>query len=131
MQYTLDIEERNEYLQFSARGKRSLESILSITKDVLAACERHKLKNALIDVRKMEGELTTMESYKLSAQHLPAMRNLSVLTHVAVIDCEENRERYTFLETVAVNRGLNIRYFTDPHDGVEWFKPSGMSNKAL
>ena len=122
MNYNLKIENMGDYLLFTATGTRSMDSVLSMTKDVLAACAREKVKKALVDVRAMVGKLTTMEAYDLSDRHFPFMRDRNIIVRLVIVDCEENEARYQFLETVAVNRGLSIRYCNDPQEGAELLK---------
>ena len=122
MQCELEIENKGDYLYVTAKGPRTVDAILSLSKDVLVACEKEKIKKALIDVRMITGRITTIEAYDLSNIHLPSIRDRSVLDRVAVIDLLENKERYHFLETAAVNRGFVILYFNDPNEGAEWLK---------
>ena len=122
MTYNLKIVNRGDYLLLTATGTRSMDSVLSMTKDVLAACAREKVKKALVDVRAMVGKLTTMEAYDLSQHHFPVMRDLNLLVRLVIVDQKENEARYRFLETVAVNRGLSIRYCNDPQEGAELLK---------
>jgi NMD protein affecting ribosome stability and mRNA decay len=122
MNYNLKIESIGDYLLFTATGTRSIDSVVSITKDVLAACAKEKVKKALVDVRAMVGHLTTMEAYDLSDHQFPVMRDRSVLVSVVVVDRKENEARYRFLETVAVNRGFSIRYCNNLQEGAELLK---------
>ena len=122
MTYNLKIENRGDYLLLTATGTRSMDSVLSMTKDVLAACAREKVKEALVDVRAMIGKLTTMEAYDLSQHHFPVMRDLNVIVRLVIVDQKENEARYRFLETVAINRGFNIRYCNNPKEGAELLK---------
>jgi len=122
MNYNLKIEKLGDCLLFTAAGTRSMDSVISMTKDVLAACAREKVKKALIDVRAMTGQLTTMEAYDLSQHHFPVMRDRNILTRVVIADRKENEARYRFLETVAVNRGFSVRYCNNPQEGAELLK---------
>jgi hypothetical protein len=122
MNYNLRIENIGDYLFFTATGTRSIDSVLSMTKDVLAACAREKVKKALVDVRAMLGKLTTVEAYDLSDHHFPVMRDRNVLVRVVIVDRKENEARYRFLETVAVNRGFSVRYSNNPQEGAELLK---------
>jgi len=115
-----EVENRNEYLWISAQGTRSRDSILSLLRDILAACAKEMVKKALIDIRAMKGQLEILEAYNLASKELFAMRDRELLVRAAVVDLKENEQRYRFLETVAVNRGLIMRFFNDPREGIEW-----------
>jgi hypothetical protein len=122
MNYHLKIENIGDYLLFTATGTRSIDSVLSITKDVLAACAREKVKKALVDVRAMVGQLTTMEAYDLSDHQFHVLRDRNVLVSGVLVDRKENEARYRFLETVAVNRGFSIRCCNNLQEGAELLK---------
>lgn len=122
MKYNLKIENTGDYLLFTATGTRSIDSAMSITKDVLAACAREKVKKVLGDVRAMIGKLTTIEAYNLSDHHFPLVRDRNVVTRVVIVDRKDNESRYQFLETVAVNRGYSIRFCNNLQKGAELLK---------
>jgi hypothetical protein len=120
MSYELKTEKKESILWAEAVGTRSVESILSITKDIYKACAENQVKKALIDVRAMAGHLSTMDAYEIPDQHLPKLRDRSVMTQCAIIDAKESEGCFKFFEDVAVNRGFNLRIFTDPDEAVAW-----------
>ncbi len=122
MAYNLIIEEKDGILWATVTGTRSLEAILGISNDILGACAEKKVSKVLIDVRGLEGRLGTMEAYNIPDQYFPRIRDRSVITHTALVDLKEFKHSYGFFENVAVNRGFNLRIFSDPAEAAEWLK---------
>lgn len=122
MNYKLKIKNMGDYLLFTTTGMRSMESVISIAKDVQAACAKEKVNKALVDVRAMVGELSTIDAYDLSEIHFPIIQDRKILKLVVIVDNKENEARYHFLETVAVNRGFPIQYCNNIKEGTELLK---------
>ncbi len=47
----------------------------------------------------------------------------SVCRKLAIIDRAQNDEFNSFFETVCVNRGLRLRFFTDTASAIDWLLP--------
>ena len=106
----------------TATGTRSLETVLAMSKDILKVCVEKRVKKVLMDVRAMEGRLSTLDAYEIPDKHFPKMRDRSVITHLAIIDLKEYEGSYRFFETVAVNRGFMVRIFSDVDKALEWLR---------
>jgi hypothetical protein len=122
MPYDLTIEEKDDVLWVTATGTRSTETILAMSKDILAACAEKKVKKVLIDVRAMEGRLRIMEAYDIVNQSFVKMRDRRVITQAALVDLKEFEHDYRFFENVAVNRYFNLRIFSELDEAVKWLK---------
>ena len=122
MPYDLTIQKKDDVLWISATGTRSFETVLSMSKDVLAACAQEKVKKVLLDVRNLEGRLNTMDAYDIANTHFPQIRDRNVITHIAIVDLKEFENRYMFFENVAVNRGFMLRIFPGVDEAVAWLQ---------
>ncbi len=122
MPYELKIEKKDDVLWGTVTGTRSLETVLAIAKDILAACAEKRVTKVLLDVRSLEGRLKTIEAHEIPDRHFPKMRDPNVITRAALIDLKEFEHSYGFFETVAVNRGFMLRIFSDPDEAVAWLK---------
>jgi len=122
MSYELTIEKKANVLWVTATGTRSLETVLAMSRDIVAACVENEISKVLVDVRALKGRLSTMEAYEIPDKHFPTIRDRSVITQSAIIDLKEFEHRYRFFEDVAVNRGFTLRVFSDPAEAVEWLK---------
>ena len=97
MSYNLAFEEKENYLQVTATGVRSLENTLAITKDVFAACAKHKTRKVLIDVRALEGRLSTASAFTIPTRHFPKFRDRSNINQAAIIDLKNLKSVIDFL----------------------------------
>jgi hypothetical protein len=122
MSYTLTIVKKDDVLWATATGTRSLERVMGITRDIFAACAEKNVRKALLDVRGLEGHLTTTAAYDIPNEYFSRIRNRSVMTHAALVDRKESAEYYRFFEDVAVNRGYALRVFSDIGEAAEWLK---------
>lgn len=120
MSYKLATEKKEGYLQATASGTRSFETVLTFIKDLVAVCAKEEAKKALVDIRTFKGKIDTLEAFMIPEQYLPELEIRKVLARCAIIDLEENKDRVQFFENVAVNRGFSLRFFTDPDEAVQW-----------
>lgn len=120
MSYELIIKKEPDYLHVQVIGIRTLATVIDMARDVVAACDEHGYRKALVDVREMIGRLEFHESYQIGTKDLQKLRRAGRKTQVSIIDREENRPRFEFLETVARNRLFNIRIFSNDDEAVNW-----------
>ena len=109
-----------DVLHVEATGTRNLEAVLAAAKEIMEACTKHGTSEVLIDVRKLEGRLGTLDAYDLPTKYFPKLRDEGVLTKAAIVDLKEFENSYRFLETVAANRGYNLRIFGDIDEAMKW-----------
>jgi len=120
MSYDLTFEIKDNILWGTASGTRSLQTVLDITKDIIAACAESRIKKVLLNVCALKGRISTVDAYEIPARHFPAMRDRSTITQVAIVDLKQLEERDKFFENVAVNRGFVLRLFSDTEKALEW-----------
>ncbi len=118
--FKLRINKQNSILLVEVEGERSFKILVTITGQIMEACREQDLCRALVDVRAMEGKLSTWETFRLVVSCFSQVRNWHVLRKAAIVDRQENRDRSRFLETVADNRGFNLRIFEDTAEAIEW-----------
>jgi hypothetical protein len=70
-----------------------------------------------VDVRTFEGRLGVLDVYLVVTELFQKLRGKEKET--AIVDRPQSAMR-GFLETVAVNRGFNIRIFTEIEDALQW-----------
>jgi hypothetical protein len=111
------IADRGEYLLVEFSGALCVEAgkqcIDAMTE---AAREKHRSK-VLLDCRKISGAMPVMERFEVaaySATTRAAIAKLAMLNRPDVV-LPDN-----FVENVAVNRGANVKVFTDPESAVRW-----------
>ena len=122
MSYQLTYKKEKEILHIKVSGIRSFETVLSIIKDIQQICVNQSTCRVLVDVRDLEGHLKTMEAYEIPSSVFPKLREKHVIEKSAIVDLEESRKYFSFLENVAVNRSFNLRFFTNTEEAIEWLR---------
>jgi hypothetical protein len=111
-----------ELLHVSAVGTRTFKTVISIIKDILQASAQHGTPKVLVDVRALEGRLSIADAFNIPSSEFPKIRDQSILRKGAIVDLKEFEQGYKFFENVAVNRGFNIRIFSDIDEAIAWLK---------
>lgn len=115
------------YLHIALDGVWGRSSFAETADKILALCEKHQAHKVLMDVRGLNGTPTTLERFTMAtvftAKYLKARLThrippcrFSVIGNHPIVD--HNR----FEETVAVNRGLPVRTFTDLEKALDWLE---------
>lgn len=117
MTFELNVDHRGEYLHFTVTGINSRETVFNYMKEVLAACEKHDCYRALIHEKLSGPRLEAMDVFNLASEG--AMRLLGRFEAIAYVD-EEMGEMGDFAESVAVNRGMPIAFFSNLEDAERW-----------
>lgn len=120
MSYNLTFEKKNDVLWVTATGVRSLESVLAIGREILAALVDNHVTKVLIDVRALAGRLGTMESYEIVDQRFPEWRDHRVVTRCSIVDLKDFEQSYRYFENLAVNRGFALRIFAETDEAFRW-----------
>ena len=119
MSYALNIRKEPDHLCIEAIGNRTPDSLVAVANACAAACKEHGYARFLLDVQRMTGELSTLDSYEVAAKQLPPLaRGLGL--RAAILDAEENIHRLQFFENVSVNMGINLRVFSNSNSALTW-----------
>ena len=111
-------------LNVDASGEFSLEDAKQAFLELLEAVAQHKAQRILFDARKVTGkpkdmerfyygEFVAGETHKIVVKH-------EIVPQFAYVLHEPLRDRTRLGETVAVNRGMNVKTFETPEDAIEW-----------
>jgi len=120
MSYELTLDPKDDFLWVMASGTRSINTVLAIINEIIPACREHNLSIVLIDVRGLDGRLSTINTFTLATRHFPKLRELKVITKAAIIDLMEYELNYRFLETLTRKGGFKLRVFSDHKAAVDW-----------
>jgi len=124
MSYQIDIRCQPGYLYVQAWGTRSPKNLISIVKDYLKANEEHGYKKILIDLRSMTGELSSFDAYRFSNTAAEKIEGSHTDVRIAIVDLEENRKRFSFLEDASANIGLSLQFFSKNAEAERWLSRS-------
>ena len=120
MSYELSYTHEPDYLHIQATGIRTVENLIAVAIDFLTESDKHGYRKILVDYRGMTGGLKIIDLYTVGTKNLSELWRTISHPKVSVIDWEDNRERFEFMENVAVNVGVNLRMFTDVDEAMEW-----------
>lgn len=125
MPHEVYVKEGEHFIRVRAHGHIRKSDILQAEKDALAFHVENELDNVLIDHRDVESFVGTMDIFDLGAR-LPQ----SPFRRIAMV-VNEIHENYQFLETVAVNRGGNLKMFTSEEAALAWVSGSTQGVRQL
>ena len=120
MSHVLRVNPRGAYLHAVATGDNTLQDVQEYMSEVREACLAHGCPRVLIEDNLRGPGLGTMAIYDIVTSG--SENATSAVSMIAYMDI--NPEHATgdmkFAETLAVNRGLNVRVFTDRQEAESW-----------
>jgi len=110
-----------------AVGAARAEHMMKMSGEAIEAARQHRLDWFLADGREMTLTATAVKLYDLP--RALEMQGFSRLQRVAIIWSGDpsQKGKFSFLETVFVNRGFQVRLFRDYFEGMSWLKTSSPS----
>jgi hypothetical protein len=117
MAYQLTIEERPAYVYAKATGERTPENALRFLEEAYVACVKSGRSDLLLDMQFTGPSLNTTSIYQVISDRVPDGRNLR---KIAYVDTDVDPGMPVFAETVAVNRGVNVRLFPSLDAAEKW-----------
>jgi len=122
MSYKLTLDPKEDVLWVTVSGTRSIETVLAIINEIFSACTEHNLSIILLDVRELDGRLSTINTFTLATRHFSILRELRVIKKAAIVDLKEFELNYRFFETLTRKRGYKLRLFSDLDAAADWLK---------
>jgi hypothetical protein len=124
MSYQLTIEERPTYVHATAVGERTPANALRFLQEAYAACVKSGRSDLLLDMQFTGPALNTTSIYQVISDRVPNGRNLRKIAYVDSSTAFDPGMPY-FAETVAVNRGVNVRLFQSVELAEKWLVGEG------
>jgi len=116
--YQLTIEERPAYVYARADGDLTPTNALRFLEEAYAACVRTERSLLLLDMQLHGPDLNTTNVYEVISQRVA---DGSKLRKIAYVPFQRgDRSMAHFAETVAVNRGVNVRLFESVAAAERW-----------
>ena len=107
-------------------GQFEAESAMAIQERIFAQARQASQRAILIEVRELRGAPEVMQRYKLALsiaeESHRLTRALGTKVRVAFLGDDPVIAPDHFGEDVAVNRGANMRVFTDEAEALEWLR---------
>jgi hypothetical protein len=116
--YQLTIEERPTYVYARADGDLTPANALRFLEEAYAACVRSSRPDLLLDMQLHGPDLNTTNVYEVISQRAAAGSRLRKIAYVPFQ--RDDRSMAYFAETVAVNRGVNVRLFESVVAAERW-----------
>lgn len=114
---------KNEHvLEMKITGQLTEYTANQLLQDVPLLAEEHPCRNYLFDIRSLQGTLGIGNLYFY-------VKNLTIdrSKNIAIVAEKENERYYYFMQTVAYNRHINLRYFDRIEEAREWLKEKGQA----
>ncbi len=130
MSYDLKIVPKEHYLHVTVHGINTPETVLSYLSEVRDACLRHAFNKVLIEENLQGAGLGVVGIFEVATK---ASTNVSpAILQIAYVDVnpEHDPESMKFAETVASNRGVNVRVFSGFEAAEQWLVSEQSSNSA-
>ena len=121
--YRIDLHPHPKYLHASVTGTHTPKNVARFLREVREACVHHGLTSVLIEVNFTGPSLATGSIYDVVAREAPQAKML--LRRIAYVDASpRDPEKKKFAETVALNRGVNVRLFPTVAEAARWLEES-------
>lgn len=118
--YELTVEVRPDYLHATAAGDRTADNVFRFLREAYAACVGNEKSRLLLEMRLTGSRLGTLGIYRVISDRSADGARLRRIAYVE--DPLDNVEEARFAETVAVNRAVNVRLFTDVSEAARWLE---------
>lgn len=107
------IEGRREYLLVEYSEPYRLENVMALMQEVAETCRRENYSKVLVDLSGAE-EISIMDGFRLGSKGAETFRWPG---KVAVVS---QSQLVHFIETVGINRGGNVRMFSEVEKARHW-----------
>jgi hypothetical protein len=120
MSYHLQIEEHPKFLHACASGANTAENVLRFLREAYEACLRGQSSAVLLEMRFEGPALDTGSIYSVIAQRSDTGKQMRKVAYVAPPERDVSKSK--FAETVAINRGVNVRLFASVDAAKQWLE---------
>jgi len=119
--FQLEIVPTSDYLLATASGRRNLDSVRAVALEISRAALAASSHNVLVDVSRLEGTLGPLDSFLLVSATFEQLRR-SGIKKAAIVDPRRPTLPQTVLETIARNRGFDLRVFPGRDQAAAWLR---------
>jgi hypothetical protein len=100
-------------------GERTPENVLKFFREAHAACDAHGRHSVLLEMGFSGPSMSAESIYRVVSQRSGEAMKLRKIAYVETGDYVANAR---FAETVAFNRGVNVRLFPDIASAARWLE---------
>jgi hypothetical protein len=122
MSYQLRIQEAAAYLHVLVTGPNTREVVRGYLREVMEICSSRRAPGLLIEENQAGPALKLVDIYSIVSEgtEYPLARQVNVAFVNA--NAEHAVSSWKFAETVARNRGVNVRAFANVAEAVAWLR---------
>jgi hypothetical protein len=122
MGHQLTITEQPGYLHFRVTGQNTPQTVMAYLAEVSSVCSSRGCTAILMEEDLIGPGLPLLDIYHIVDERGP--HNRLQLLRIAFVDVhqEERPGNVRFAETVALNRGLNLRAFRTVEEAAAWLR---------
>lgn len=127
MAYTFVTTQAPQYLHFTVEGDNTADTVRGYLNEIAQVCARQGCARVLIEENLRGPSFSMSDVYAVVAE--AARKVPPTLRKIAFVDVNPTHrvENMQFAETVAVNRGVNVRRFATVEEAVDWLGTDGDS----
>jgi hypothetical protein len=122
MAYDMEVVHEDDYLHIRVTGDNTPEDVIGYLDQIRQACVDHGCPKVLIEENLTGPPFGTVDVYDVVDT---ASRGVApAIQHIAFVDTNPAHDfaQMKFAETVAVNRGVNIKVFRDIASAKAWIR---------
>ena len=119
MSESVDIQAEEGFIRATYTGEFSVKTSKRTIDRILEACPGQGPCIVLLDCRKMTGKLPLLDRYQVAVY---GDKMVGKVSRMALVRTQETAPPDRFTETVARNRGMNLKIFTNIDQAIEWLK---------
>jgi hypothetical protein len=125
MAYTLTFDRKPEYLHVKVTGENSPESVTGYLSEVHRACSGAECPGLLIEEDLQGPSIAVSDVFAIVSEGSRSMP--PGIRKIAFVDLNSGHDfaRMQFAETVAVNRGINMRLCRSLEEAQKWLLAEG------
>lgn len=127
MSYHLTIEEKPSYLHAKVTGTHNAQNARRFLVEVHEACVQRNFSRVLLEMNFSGRSMDIFSIFDVISERSPDALKFERIAYVDA-SSERDPQQAKFAETVANNRGVNVRLFRNLDDAERWIRGSTSEN---
>jgi len=120
MSYTIDFVPKDDHLHVTVSGDNNPETITNYLSDVLNTVRRDGQGLVLIEENLLGPSMKIFDIFDIVTKASENINDTRIRIAYIDINKEHDRKGLQFAETVAQNRGINVKIFNDRASALRW-----------
>ena len=126
MEWTITLNEENQYAEIVTGGVADRDGSLEMAKEISKVLSKTKIKKLLIDhrnIRSVSGGIVEIYNRPKEFEKIGVIPGVKI----AEVIRADHKTFFHFLETVCVNRGYKLLIFDDKKSALKWLLSSNIN----